>query len=73
MSEKGTNRLCCQEAVKYALIMINNMHVPEKIFFFSLMLTSLKCLFAKYYFRGRCSSSIRDKVGRWYLCLQWYL
>ena len=52
MSEKGTNRLCCQEAVKYALIMINNIHVPGKIFFFFLMLTSLKCLFAKYYFRG---------------------
>ena len=34
MSEKGTNRLCCQEAVKYALIMINNIHVPGKIFFF---------------------------------------
>lgn len=34
MSEKGTHRLCCQEAVKYALIMINNIHIPEKIFFF---------------------------------------
>lgn len=35
MSEKGTHRLCCQEAVKYALIMINNIHIPEKIFFIS--------------------------------------
>lgn len=33
MSEKGTYRLYCQEAVKPALIMINNIHIPEKIFF----------------------------------------
>lgn len=33
MSEKGTHRLCCQEAAKYALIMINNIHIPEEIFF----------------------------------------
>lgn len=35
MSEKGTHRLCCQEAVKYALIMINDIHIPEKTFFLS--------------------------------------
>lgn len=73
MSEKGTHRLCCQEAVKYALIMTNNIHIPEKIFFLSLLLTFLKSLFAKYYLRGRCSYSFRDKLGWWCLCMRWYL
>lgn len=33
MSERGTHHLCCQEAVRYGLIMINNVHIPEKMFF----------------------------------------